>query len=38
MVALAEGGLEKLQQRANQADRQKAGEKWHLFPKDVWGL
>ena len=26
-----------MQQRENQADRQKGGEDWHLFLKNVWG-
>ena len=33
MIALAEGGLMKLQQCVNQVERQKAGEMAHIFRK-----
>ena len=35
MITLAEGGMAKLQQRVNQAERLKAGGEWHLFLENI---
>ena len=37
MITLREGGLVKLQQGVNQAERQKLEYKRNLFLKNVWG-
>ena len=38
MITLDEGGMMKLQQCVNQAERLKAGEKWHVFLGNIWGV